>query len=285
MLTSQPIFNGFPLAARALSLCLFVFSGVCPPGVSHAQPEYQDPWLGSWVSGAARLDMAAWEDGIKIVETRDGEKITAFARMDGKVYPQTGSKLIDGITLKPISERSYEYIGTKAGKIVVRSVVAFPGDGQTRISRLTHLNGQSLNGERSSSESIWKRQISQGDESWYGTWHDGKRTFVMEPWEDGFLMQFSWPTADGKDYDRGSAFGRFDGRDYPESENPNVDTMSFERIDDHTMTMVHKKDGKQTVTATVSISRDGNTRTSSTKGISPTGEAVDSVVTWRRVGK
>ena len=271
MFMSQTMFNGFPLAARALGLCLLILSGVC-----QAQPKYQDPWLGRWVSGDTTLDMEAWEDGIRIVETRGREKIAAFARMDGKVYPQTGSSRVDSIALKPIDDSSYEYVGSKAGKVVVRSVVTFPGDGQTRISRQT--SGEGANGE-----SIWKRQISSGSEPWYGTWTDGTRTFVMEPWADGFLMQFSWPTADGKGFERGSAFGRFDGRDYPESENPNVDTMSFERIDARTMTMVHKKDGKHTVTVTVSISPDGKTRTSRTQGVSPAGKAVDSVVEWRRV--
>lgn len=264
---------GLRAVACALGYSLFFASGA-----AHSQPGYQAPWFGSWVSGDVTLHMEPWEDGIKIVESRNGATIAAFARMDGRLYPQTGSDRVDGITLRPISDESYEYIGTKNGKVVFRSTVSFPGDGRTRIAKLTYRDG-----ETQSAETTWKRALSKGSEAWYGTWTDGKRTFVMEPWQDGFLMQFSWPAADGKDFERGSAFGRFDGRRYPESENPNVDAMSFERLDDRTMTMVHWKNGKHTVTATVSISPDGSTRTSTTKGVSPAGEKVDSVVHWKRV--
>jgi hypothetical protein len=55
--------------------------------------------------------------------------------------------------------------------------------------------------------------------------------------------------------------GKFDGKDYPLMGVPTVDTRAYKPLDDHTMALTEKKDGKTIVTGTQVISADGKTRT------------------------
>src|SRR5215469_14670344 len=59
-------------------------------------------------------------------------------------------------------------------------------------------------------------------------------------------------TVDGTDTDgkptHNEWTGKFDGKDYPLNGDPNADTRSYKKIDDHTMELTNKKDGKATAT-------------------------------------
>jgi len=55
--------------------------------------------------------------------------------------------------------------------------------------------------------------------------------------------------------------GKFDGKDYPLIGVPTVDTRAYKPLDDHTMALTEKKDGKTIITGTQVISADGKTRT------------------------
>ncbi|HEX9200737.1 MAG TPA: hypothetical protein VF865_14330 [Acidobacteriaceae bacterium] len=55
--------------------------------------------------------------------------------------------------------------------------------------------------------------------------------------------------------------GKFDGKDYPVTGNPAIDSRSYKKIDDRTMVATNKKDGKVVITARSVVSADGKTRT------------------------
>jgi hypothetical protein len=55
--------------------------------------------------------------------------------------------------------------------------------------------------------------------------------------------------------------GKFDGKDYPVTGDPNSDMRSYKRVDDHTLTVIVKKDGKITGTGRLVVSADGKSRT------------------------
>jgi hypothetical protein len=55
--------------------------------------------------------------------------------------------------------------------------------------------------------------------------------------------------------------GKFDGKDYPVTGDPSIDTRSYKKVNDHTLTLENKKDGKVTITGRVVVSADGKTRT------------------------
>jgi hypothetical protein len=55
--------------------------------------------------------------------------------------------------------------------------------------------------------------------------------------------------------------GKFDGKDYPLTGDPDADTRSYKKIDARTMELTNKKDGKVVVNAKIVVSADGKTRT------------------------
>jgi hypothetical protein len=55
--------------------------------------------------------------------------------------------------------------------------------------------------------------------------------------------------------------GKFDGKDYPLTGDPDVDTRAYKQINDHTLALTEKKGGKIVGTARVVYSADGKTRT------------------------
>jgi len=66
--------------------------------------------------------------------------------------------------------------------------------------------------------------------------------------------------------------GKFDGKDYPVSGDPNADTRSYKMVDDHTLTTSNKKNGKTTSTARIVVSVDGKSRTVTASGTDPSGK-------------
>jgi hypothetical protein len=83
-------------------------------------------------------------------------------------------------------------------------------------------------------------------------------------------------TVDGTDRDGKPAHnewtGKFDGKDYPVTGDPDSDARSYKKIDDRRSELTLKKDGKITVTGRIVVSADGKTRTVTTSGTDPQGK-------------
>jgi len=67
--------------------------------------------------------------------------------------------------------------------------------------------------------------------------------------------------------------GKFDGKDYPVTGDPNTDMRFYKKVDDHTLEFTAKKAGKVTTTGRMVVSADGKTRTVSTKGTDSSGKS------------
>jgi hypothetical protein len=91
-------------------------------------------------------------------------------------------------------------------------------------------------------------------------------------------------TVDGTDSDgkptHNEWTGKFDGKDYPVTGDPNSDVRSYNKIDDRTLVLNVKKGGKITVSGRIVISADGKTRTVTTSGTDPKGEKFSSVAVY-----
>jgi hypothetical protein len=70
--------------------------------------------------------------------------------------------------------------------------------------------------------------------------------------------------------------GKFDGKDYPLTGDPAADSRSYKTIDDHTMALANKKDGKVVVSGRIVISADGKSRTLRVTGTDAAGKKVTS---------
>ena len=66
--------------------------------------------------------------------------------------------------------------------------------------------------------------------------------------------------------------GKFDGKDYPSTGNPNEDMRSAKQVDDRTLNVTSKKGGKVVLTAHVVVAADGKSRTVTTNGMGPKGK-------------
>ena len=73
---------------------------------------------------------------------------------------------------------------------------------------------------------------------------------------------------------------KYDGKDYPITGVPNVDTVALERPDANTIRSTMKKGDLVVMTATSVISKDGKTRTSTFKGKNAEGVDVNNVVVY-----
>ena len=73
---------------------------------------------------------------------------------------------------------------------------------------------------------------------------------------------------------------KYDGKDYPITGVPNVDTVALERPDANTIRSTMKKGDQVVMTVTSVISKDGNTRTSTFKGKNAQGQDVNNVVVY-----
>jgi hypothetical protein len=91
-------------------------------------------------------------------------------------------------------------------------------------------------------------------------------------------------TADGKDKDDNATHnewtGKFDGKDYPITGDPNSDTRSYKKVNDRTLEMTGKKDGKVTVSGRIVVSADGKTRTVTVGGTDADGKKFQNKVVF-----
>ena len=74
--------------------------------------------------------------------------------------------------------------------------------------------------------------------------------------------------------------GKFDGKDYPSTGNPNEDMRSVKQINDHTLHVTSKKGGKIVLTAHVVVAADGKSRTVTTNGTDAQGKKYESTAVY-----
>jgi hypothetical protein len=98
-------------------------------------------------------------------------------------------------------------------------------------------------------------------------------TITVEETENGQKVTNDQVTAKGNtqhfEYD-----AKYDGKEYPETGNPNVDTVSLKKINARTMQTTNTKGDKVVTTITSVISKDGKTRTSTLTTKNASGESV-----------
>ena len=91
-------------------------------------------------------------------------------------------------------------------------------------------------------------------------------------------------TVDGTDKDGKLAHnewtGKFDGKDYPVTGDPNTDARSYKKINDRTLGLTGKKDGKVVTTGRIAVSADGKTRTVNVSATDSAGKKVKSTAVY-----
>jgi hypothetical protein len=74
--------------------------------------------------------------------------------------------------------------------------------------------------------------------------------------------------------------GKFDGKDYPVTGDPNADMRSYTKVDDRTLHVTAKKNGQVIATAHTVVSTDGKTRTATVTGTTAKGKKFKNVAVY-----
>jgi hypothetical protein len=74
--------------------------------------------------------------------------------------------------------------------------------------------------------------------------------------------------------------GKFDGKDYPVTGSPDSDARSYTKVNDRTLQMTAKKNGKVIATAQTVVSADGKSRTAKVTGTTAKGKKFKNVVVF-----
>ena len=105
------------------------------------------------------------------------------------------------------------------------------------------------------------------------------QTRTYEAVGESLKVSIEGVTAEGKETHTDYT-GKYDGKDFPVSGNPDADTMSLKRIDDSTAEATLKKAGKVVINSTRLISKDGKVMTVKTKGTNAKGGAFNNTLVF-----
>jgi hypothetical protein len=132
--------------------------------------------------------------------------------------------------------------------------------------------------------------IALAADSFMGTWklNEAKSKLGNGPKNTTVVYEASGDsvkiTTDGTDAKGSPAHsewtGKFDGKDYPVTGDPNADARSYKKVNATTLTFENKKDGKAMLTGRITISADGKTRTVHLSGTGPDGKKVSSTTVY-----
>jgi len=74
--------------------------------------------------------------------------------------------------------------------------------------------------------------------------------------------------------------GKFDGKDYAVTGDPNSDMRSYAKVDANTMALSVKKDNNETVTGRIVVAKNGKSRTVTTNGTDAMGKKISNVAEY-----
>ena len=124
-----------------------------------------------------------------------------------------------------------------------------------------------------------------------GTWklNEAKSTFppgatknqtvVYQAVGDDIKVTIEGTTADGKSVHI-EWTGKFDGKFYPLTGDPNNDERSYKQVNGRTLEGISRKGGKVTATTRIVVSADGKSRTVTSTGVNSKGVKVNAVAVY-----
>ena len=77
--------------------------------------------------------------------------------------------------------------------------------------------------------------------------------------------------------------GKFDGKDYPVTGSPDSDARSYRKVNDRTLQVTAKKNGKVIAAGQTTVSADGKSRTGAITGTNPKGKKFRNTAVYDKV--
>ena len=119
-------------------------------------------------------------------------------------------------------------------------------------------------------EGTWKLNESKSKLT-RGTGKSNKVVYDSRLIRDKMTVTVDGVDADGKPF-HSVWKGRFNGKDYEVSGDPNTDMRSYTKVNDQTLTMIGKKSGKVVTQARIVVSADGKSRVVTVNGTTANGK-------------
>jgi len=118
--------------------------------------------------------------------------------------------------------------------------------------------------------------VAVASDAFLGTWKLNEAKSKLDPAAGKNLTVVYAPQGDGVKVtvDGIDKAGKYDGKDYPVIGDPSSDARSCRKVDDRTLAMTVKKDGKVTYTGKLVVAPDGKSRTLTLNGTSPQGKKI-----------
>jgi hypothetical protein len=108
------------------------------------------------------------------------------------------------------------------------------------------------------------------------------QTLKIEAWgDDGLKYSADGVDAEGKPT-HAEFQAKYDGKEYPFKGNPDADTLAYKRIDANSLEATLELKGKQTITAKVTVSKDGKTRTVTQTGKTAQGQTMNTTSVYEK---
>ena len=106
-------------------------------------------------------------------------------------------------------------------------------------------------------------------------------TVVYEAAGDSVKVTVDGTDGDGKPL-HNEWTGKYDGKDYPVTGDPNTDTRSYKKVNDHTLEFTNKKGDKVTISGRGVVSADGKTRTVTLTGTDSKGKKYTNTLVFEK---
>ena len=113
----------------------------------------------------------------------------------------------------------------------------------------------------------------------FGAGNGKSETVVYAMDGDKVKVTVDGTTADGKPM-HNEWVGKYDGKDYPVKGTAAYDSRAYKPINDRTMNMTIKKDGKVIANGTITVAADGKSRTVKVSGVDPHVTAFDQTAVY-----
>jgi len=217
----------------------------------------QGPFDGTWKT---MVDQSKLSDKLTVVSLKDGiyENQTTVPKIhvkaDGQDHEVVGQQY-NTLAVKEIDARTINLIQKKDGKLIGEMTQTVSHDGKTLVSRFTR---HPSNGADYATEFTFARveTASPGSHSISGSW----RVQQAKASDKATLNTYK-TTGEGISCSLGTGSfswtARFDGKDYPLTGDTRFESVSLEKMDEHTIETKWKKDGKVVHTDWLIVSEDG----------------------------
>ena len=241
----------------------------------------QDPRVGSWVLISAestldppnKLTVTSALNRVHIVMS--GETHLDFtAKSDGHDTAVSGNPAFDQVELRKIDKRQAEVKEKKDGALVATVREKLSSDGKeltTTIARVGHAD----------QITVWMRtggKKAAGDPL-AGEWtQDLSKTRLRQ----GLLLKIEPDASGGVRFSGDFSYtARFDGKPYDLKDSRN-DTVSLQRIDDHTVDSVYRRDDQPAEKDRWVVSADGQQMTRTTAGTLEGGQHLSEKLVFKK---